>query len=59
MVFTKEQITPACLDLFRDALKKLPATIPERLASSRAVRNHRNYRYNLVFASLPQRPILL
>ena len=28
MVFTKEQITPACLDLFRDALKKLPGTIP-------------------------------
>lgn len=49
MAFTKQQVTPACLALFQDALKQLPAGVSERLTCSRAVRNHGSYRTTLMF----------
>jgi hypothetical protein len=49
MIYTKEQLTPACLELFDKAVQGLPEKIAERLACSRAVRNHGSYRTALLF----------
>jgi 5-methylcytosine-specific restriction endonuclease McrA len=49
MIYTKEQVTQACLSLFQQALDKLPPNISERLTCSRAARNHGSYRTVLLF----------
>jgi hypothetical protein len=49
MVYTKEQITPACIDLFQQATAKLPSSIGGRLACSRGIRNHGSFRTVLLF----------
>lgn len=49
MTYSKEQITPHCKELFLTARQELPSEIAARLTCSRAMRNHGNYRTQLLF----------
>jgi hypothetical protein len=49
MTYSKEDLTPACLQLFEKVKSELPGALAERLTCSRAVRNHGSYRTVFLF----------